>query len=156
MTKTDIVEHLNQAKAAHLRWVQRAHMLIFGFDLDKNAIPVDFTQCNFGQWLYSECQKLCSIDNSTCELISEIEKLHMNLHNSYLEIFKIYFGEQKKGFFDSIFGTKKKALSENEVKLANDHYKHLEEISGRLVDKLSLLQKRIHTTSQEAIDSIGI
>jgi hypothetical protein len=80
----------------------------------------------------------------------------MNLHNAYLEIFKIYFGEQKKGFFESIFGSKKKALSENEVKLANDHYKRLEEISSRLVDKLSLLQKRIHSTSKEAIDSIGV
>ncbi|MBD3807498.1 MAG: CZB domain-containing protein [Epsilonproteobacteria bacterium] len=156
MTKTDIVEHLNQAKAAHLRWVQRAHMLIFGFDLDKNAIPVDFTQCNFGKWLYSECQKLCSIDENTCGLISEIEKLHMNLHNSYLEIFKIYFGEQKKGFFESIFGSKKKSLTEQEVKVANDHYKRLEEISSRLVDKLSLLQKRIHSVPQDTINSIGL
>ncbi len=130
-------------------------MLIFGFELNKNAITVDFTKCNFGKWLYSECQKLCSIDENTCGLISEVEKLHMQLHNVYLEIFKIYFGEQKKGFFESIFGSKKKSLTEQEVKVANDHYKHLEDISNLLVNKLSLLQKRIHSTSQDAIDTIG-
>ncbi|MBD3843187.1 MAG: hypothetical protein IE909_15165 [Campylobacterales bacterium] len=80
----------------------------------------------------------------------------MELHNVYLEIFKIYFGEQKKGFFEKMFGSKKKSLTEQEVKVANDHYKRLEEISSRLVDKLSLLQKRIHSILKNAIDSIGI
>ncbi|MDD5359092.1 MAG: CZB domain-containing protein [Sulfurovaceae bacterium] len=154
MTKTDIVEHLNQAKAAHLRWVQRAHMLIFGFEFDKNAIPVDFTQCNFGKWLYSECQKLCSIDDSLSNLISEIEILHTQLHNVYLEIFKIYFGEQKKGFFENIFGTKKKHLSENDINLANSYYNNLEKISGNLVNKLGLLQKKVHLTPQDSLDAI--
>lgn len=110
MTKTDIIEHLNQAKAAHLRWVQRAHMLIFGFEFDKNAIPVDFTQCNFGKWLYSECQKLCSIDNSLSDSITEIEILHTQLHNVYLEIFKIYFGEQKKVFLEIFLEQRKNIL----------------------------------------------
>ncbi|MDD5359093.1 MAG: CZB domain-containing protein [Sulfurovaceae bacterium] len=146
MTKTDTARQLNQAKSAHLQWVQRAYMLMFGFEFEKDSVPIDSTQCVFGKWLYGECQALCHINDPIKDLIADIERLHLQLHNSYFEIFKIYFGEQKKGFLRGLFKTKKKSLNEDEVKIANEHYRNLENISEHLIKKLTSLQKKIHNT----------
>lgn len=47
MKKEDLLEHLRAAKSAHLKWVQKAKLLINGVEVEQGAIPVDSTECNF-------------------------------------------------------------------------------------------------------------
>lgn len=155
MIKADTMSQLNQAKAAHLQWVQRAYMLMFGFEFEKDSIPIDSTQCIFGKWLYNECQELCIISDSAKDIIADIERLHLQLHNSYFEIYKIYFEEEKKSFLKKLFKKKKKRLNEDEVKAANEHYRNLENTSEYLVIKLSYLQKKLHNSRRRSSHSVN-
>jgi hypothetical protein len=43
MNKAETLEHLHNAKKAHVKWVQRAKALIEGLPVEKEAIPVDCT-----------------------------------------------------------------------------------------------------------------
>lgn len=154
MIKADTMQQLNQAKIAHSQWVQRAYMLMFGFEFDKDAIPIDSTQCAFGKWLYCDCQEFCHISEPAKDIVADIERLHLQLHNSYFEIYEIYFGDQKKGFLKKLFKTKKKSLNEDEVKIANEHYRNLENTSEHLIKKLNLLQKKIHNSRRRSSSKI--
>ena len=81
MNKTDILTQLRAAKAAHINWVQRAKLLISGFDVKEDSIPVNSTECKFGKWFYSDGQLLSSIRNNPTECMIEIENLHFKLHD---------------------------------------------------------------------------
>lgn len=57
MNKVIILEHLRGAKAVHIKWTQKAKLLISGLSIKEDAIPVDSTECKFGKWFYGEGQK---------------------------------------------------------------------------------------------------
>ena len=91
MNKEHVLEHLRAAKSAHIKWVQKAKLLINGLDVKEDSIPVDSTECKFGQWFYSEGQILNALSNNPVECMVKIERLHFNLHDVYMNIFNIYF-----------------------------------------------------------------
>ncbi len=142
MDKSVILEQLRAAKAAHINWVQRAKMLISGFKVEEDAIPVNSTQCQFGKWFYSDAQKLNTLPNNTLDCMSEIEKLHFELHDIYLNIYKIYYDMEPQGFFSKLFGKKKK-VSEDASKLAKEYFSSMQEVSKKLVDQINLMERRI-------------
>ena len=142
MDKSVILEQLRAAKAAHINWVQRAKMLISGFKVEEDAIPVNSTQCQFGKWFYSDAQKLNTLPNNTLDCMSEIEKLHFELHDIYLNIYKIYYDMEPQGFFSKLFGKKKK-ITDDSVKLAKEYFSSMEEVSKKLVNEINLMERRI-------------
>ncbi len=142
MEKSVILEQLRAAKAAHINWVQRAKMLISGFKIEEDAIPVNSTQCRFGQWFYSDAQKLNGLRNNAIECLSEIEKLHFDLHDIYLNIYKIYYDLEPQGFFSKLFGKKKK-ITEDSTKLAKQYFNEMEEVSKKLVEQINIMERRI-------------
>jgi mevalonate kinase len=155
MKKEDVLGHLRAAKAAHIKWVQKAKLLINGVDIKEDAIPVDSTECKFGQWFYSDGQVLNALSNNPLECMQKIESLHFELHDNYLSIFNVYFAETKKsGFFSKIFGVKKKTLTASEVQLAHEHYERLEEISKELLDEINRLERRLIAVSDEKIEAL--
>lgn len=142
MDKNQVLEQLRAAKAAHINWVQRAKMLIAGFEVKEDAIPVNSTQCQFGQWFYSDAQKLNALQTNPAECMTNIEQLHFDLHDMYLNIYKIYYETESKGFFERIFGKKKK-ISEDAKKLAKEYFNHMEKISKELVAEINKMERRI-------------
>ena len=155
MEKEQVLEHLRAAKAAHIKWVQKAKLLINGVDIEENAIPVDSTECNFGKWFYSDGQILNALSNNPLECMQQIESLHFNLHDMYLKIFSIYFAEEKKkGFFAKLFGMRKKELSDSESRLAKTYYAELEQISRDLLDEINRLERRLIAVSEEKIKNL--
>ena len=149
MNKVDTVEHLHAAKKAHVKWVQRAKALIEGLPVEKDAIPVDCTECKFGQWFYSEGQNLNAIPSMDC--LHDIETLHFNLHDMYMKIFKLYFGEMNRSFFSKLFNMKKK-VSESDKEVARDYYKQLLEISHELLEVIDRLERRLHAMSKTSFE----
>ena len=150
MNKVETVEHLHSAKKAHVKWVQRAKALIEGLPVEKDAIPVDCTECKFGQWFYGEGQNLNAIPGMDC--LHEIETLHFNLHDMYMKIFKVYFGEMNRSFFSKLFNIKKK-VSESDKEIAREYYNQLLEISNQLLEVIDRLERRLHAMTSDAFES---
>jgi hypothetical protein len=144
MDKTETLEHLHNAKKAHIKWVQRAKALIEGLPVEKEAIPVDCTECKFGQWFYGEGQNLNAIPGMEC--LQEIERLHFQLHDIYMKIFKVYFGDMNRSFFSKLFKIQKK-LSDNDKEIAKAYYENLFSVSQELVSVIDKLERRLHAMS---------
>lgn len=147
MDKSETLTHLHDAKKAHIKWVQRAKALIEGLPVEKEAIPVDCTECKFGQWFYGEGQNLNAIPGMEC--LHEIERLHFQLHDIYMKIFKVYFGEMNRSFFSKLFNTKKK-ISDHDKEIAKEYYDNLFGISQELVGVIDKLERRLHAMSASA------
>lgn len=141
MQKEAVLERLAAAKKAHIKWVNRAKSLVEGLPIDKDAIPMDSTECQFGTWFYSDGQKLNMLTNMDC--MGTIETLHTQLHDTYLKIFKLYFGEDKRSFFSKLFNTKSK-IGEMEKEMARDYFGHLEGISKKLLEEIGKLERRLY------------
>ncbi len=153
MEKNVILEQLRAAKAAHINWVQRAKMLISGLKVEEDAIPVNSTQCQFGKWFYSDAQKLNALPNNTFDCMSEVEKLHFELHDIYLNIYKIYYDMESQGFFSKLFGKKKK-ISEDASKLAKEYFTSMQEVSKKLIDQINLMERRIVALPEKDLDAL--
>ena len=150
MDKEHVLGHLRAAKSAHIKWVQKAKLLINGIEVKEDAIPVDSTECKFGKWFYSDGQVLNALSNNPLECMTKIERLHFNLHDVYMNIFNIYFNKAKGGFFSKFFG-KKKVPSEYEIEKANQYYSDLEIISKDLLEEINRLERRLIAVSEEKI-----
>jgi len=156
MKKEEIIDHLRAAKAAHIKWVQKAKLLINGIDINEDAIPIDSTECKFGKWFYSDGQVLNSLSNNPMECMQSIEGLHFSLHDKYLQIFNIYFSQEKKaGFFAKLFGIKrKKELSQEEIDKSKKYYDEMEAISKDLLEEINRLERRLVAVSEDKIKSL--
>jgi len=140
MNKEETLTHLRNAKKAHITWVQRAHALIEGLPVEKEQVPVGCTECKFGLWFYGEGQALGMIPNM--DTLKEIEKLHFELHDIYMKIFKIYFSDEERSLFSRLFGTRKKiSLSNQET--AKEYYNELKTVSGKLIETIERLERRL-------------
>ncbi len=151
MEKHTILDQLRAAKAAHINWVQRAKMLISGFKMEEDAIPVNSTQCQFGKWFYSDAQKLNGLRNNPLDCFEKIEKLHFDLHDIYLNIYKIYYDMESQGFFSKLFGKKRK-ITEDSVKLAKEYFSSMEEVSKELVKEINLMERRIVALPEQDLE----
>lgn len=153
MTKEHVIEHLRAAKSAHIKWVQKAKLLINGIEVTKDAIPVDSTECKFGKWFYSDGQVLNALSNNPLECMTKIERLHFDLHDVYMNIFNIYFNKPKEGFFARMFGSKK-TLNQHEIDKAKRYYDKLELISKELLEEINRLERRLIAVSEEKIENL--
>lgn len=146
MNKENILQELRAAKVAHLKWVQRAKSLISGIPVEKEAIPLDYTDCVFGKWFYSDGQNIALMPGMS--VMDSIGSKHTDLHEVYFKIFQIYFGESNKSFFSKLLNFKKK-VSAAEEEMAQRYYSELEGISKELVDMIGRLERRINALGEE-------
>jgi len=151
MDKQEILGHLRAARRAHIAWVQRAKALVAGVPLSEDQIPVNATECKFGFWFYEEGIRLKKLPNF--QIIDDIERLHIELHDEYLKIFQIFFGGNK-GFFAKIFNFKKKKISPEDKKYAQIILSDLEKTSEELLKNINLLERRIEALQESTFDSL--
>lgn len=144
--KDNILQELRSAKVAHLKWVQRAKSLISGMPVEKEAIPLDYTDCIFGKWFYSDGQNIALMPGMN--VMDEIGSKHTELHEIYFKIFQVYFGESHKSFFSKLLRIKKK-VSPAELEMAQQYYTNLEEVSKELLDLIGRLERRINALGEE-------
>ena len=153
MKKNEVLSQLRVAKEAHVNWVQKAKMLISGFKIDKDSIPVNSTECRFGKWFYSDAQKLNALQNNPLECMVTIEKLHFELHDCYMKIFTIYYEIDERGFFAKLFGVKKEP-SEANKKLGHVYFMEMEEISSKLIEEINRMERRVLAISEKDMEQI--
>jgi len=152
MDKSGTLIQLRDAKRAHIKWVQRAKALIEGLPVEKEAIPVDCTECKFGTWFYGEGQSLYAIPGMDC--MKEIETLHFELHDIYMKIFKIYFGELNRSFFSKLFNLKQEVTQEQRD-ISKEYYTNLLNISSRLLEVIEKLERRLHAMNNKVFQNVG-
>ncbi|MFT5660881.1 MAG: hypothetical protein ACI9TV_001525 [Sulfurimonas sp.] len=146
MEKESIVQELRSAKVAHLKWVQRAKSLISGMPIEKEAIPLDYTDCIFGKWFYSAGQDIVMMPGMN--VMESIGIKHTELHQIYFKIFQVYFGEGGKSFFSRLLKIKRK-VSSAEQEMAERYYDELEAVSKELLDLIGKLERRIGALGED-------
>ncbi|HFU77872.1 MAG TPA: hypothetical protein ENK98_04500 [Epsilonproteobacteria bacterium] len=154
MTQTSILQHIADAKKAHLRWVKRADHLISGLPVDKEFIPLEATSCGFGLWVYSEGAKLRlvpSIDN----LMNRIEHHHNDLHDAYMDIYKIFFiMPQQRSILHKILTFNSKIVSSSEKEKARAHFKYLKRSSEELLAVLDILEEKVKQMTSDEVENL--
>ena len=143
-----IIHNLRKAKQAHKRWVGHAAALIEGINIDKEQVPINHTDCIFGQWYYGEGQNLSSLQE-----FKNIENSHSDLHLIYMEIFKLLFQEKKLSFFSRLIGRSSKANADD-IKMAKVKYRLLVEVSNEIVIHLDNLEKKLKKLGEDGIKKL--
>lgn len=85
----EIIQKLRKAKQSHKRWVSYASALIEGIPIEKDQVPINYTDCEFGSWYYGDGQALSGLRE-----FKEIEDPHSQLHTLYMQIFALLFNEK--------------------------------------------------------------
>ena len=150
MEKQKVIELLRTAKKAHIQWIVRAQALTNGLSIEKDAIPMDCTECVFGKWLYSDGQDITAMPGM--DIMKEIERTHFDLHTEYLEIFTLYFPTRELSFFAKLFSRKYK-ISEQDQEKAKLHFKNLRMISNELTNKIDRLESRLMAIGESSYKS---
>ncbi|CAA6812186.1 MAG: Methyl-accepting chemotaxis protein [uncultured Sulfurovum sp.] len=145
MKKDEIIHKMRLARLAHVQWVQRAKSLVNGFPIKEEDIPLTPDACAFGKWFYSDGQVLLAIFND--KSVKELENLHNELHEEYMNIFKIYFDISNLNFFSKLLKQGKR-VSTDEKQQAQKFLRSLEKISDTLIQKLNIMETKINMAEE--------
>jgi len=140
-----IIEEIYKARRIHEHWLSRAEDLISGLPIYEDMIPLSPNACGFGKWFHTKCTNLYKIPRIALSL-KRIERVHNELHDMYLKIYKIYFIDSKKPWILSVLTSRYKEPSKEQKNLALQYYDELEDISIRLMAELKMLEKDIQET----------
>ena len=149
MDKIEIITNLKLATVSHRAWFSNALALIDGIPLDKDKVPVSSHDCEFGKWYYGEGQKLKGLSG-----FQEIEKAHEKLHETYMEIFALLYGEENKkpSLFSKLIGRAQKVAAEKR-EAARLKSLFLQDHSAEVIDKLEHLQRVINSMGENQLSS---
>ena len=151
MNKKEVVETLGKAVVSHKRWVANALALIEGVPLEKDKVPVNPTDCEFGKWYYTVGQKLIEIPG-----FNDIEESHNNLHKVYMEIFAILFGDAREpSFFSKLIGRSHVVKAANREEAMGKYYA-LEKHSKVIITQLEHLEKIITAMSEKQFEKYHV
>lgn len=137
MDKIETLQKINAAKRAHISWVMKADALIQGIPLEKEQVPINGTECIFGQWYYGEGQDLMSLKE-----FKAIEQPHFNLHHTYAKIFRLLFEKEDHSLLSKFFGQNRRheTIKVEQAKLL---FPELKKHSEEVVKHLDILSARI-------------
>ena len=139
------IQDINEAKVAHMRWVTRAKHLVSGYAKDKEYIPVEETECNFGKWFYTHGIFLLREEKYE-RLMERIGELHIEIHNYYREIYDIYFVmPSKRSLLNKMVTFNSKKVSAKDKEKALESYGLLEQTSTQLIELLEELKTALKT-----------
>lgn len=113
---SNLTNHIEDAKKAHLEWLQRAENLVNN-TLDDKVAPLSHESCKFGKLIHSE--EFANIDES---LMEEIDTIHFLLHDNYSHIYNLLVNNENP--------------SEEELTKAQEFFEMLKPISSTLLESL--------------------
>ena len=143
--------NITLAKSDNARWIRHAEDLIKEREASKEAFPTYRDKCVACQWLYDHGDEISALykkrENSEIDLfhfdiMEQVEVLRYDLHEKYLQIFKIYDPEQNRGFFASLFN-KSRRVSERDRRNAEKLYGEMQQIVEELESKLEHLERSL-------------
>jgi len=150
--KEKSIHNLHQARTAHIRWVNAIKLLVSGIEVSPDTIALSPTDSLFGTWYYDEAM-LFSLGTSRM-VLEEIEELLLSLHDKYMKIYPIYYGQKKKTLISGLLGAKSKA-SEHEIELSQRYYEEIITLSDKLKHKLRILESQLMSLGEEKFDVVA-
>lgn len=84
-------------------------------------------------------------------IIHTIDEQHRELHNLYLNIYKIYFLETKRSWVMAMITQSRKKVSADNQKLASTYYSNIEEVSKTLLEALNKLESLLAIQRDELL-----
>ncbi len=82
---------LAQKEVDHLNWIGEVNKLLTDSNVNELKVQTDHSKCGFGKWLYGEGrQQAQTLVPSLIPLLKEIEEPHRHLHESAVDIGKVY------------------------------------------------------------------
>jgi len=82
---------ITQREIDHLNWVNKVNDLLTNAEVNELNVEVDDHNCGLGKWLYGEERKSAEeLVPSLSVLLKEIEEPHRKLHESAIEIGKLF------------------------------------------------------------------
>mgnify|MGYP002713031351 CR=1 FL=1 len=141
MDKKDILTQLRNARTSHIQWRAYAQALVSGIPVAEEHVPVIHTNCKFGQWYYGQGQALSSLDS-----YEAIATPHESLHQIYINIFKLLFGEDDRSAMQKLFGSSSR-LKKNNQQQAQELMQNLLDISETLLLAIRQLEDDIKNMS---------
>ncbi len=136
-----------------MSWISKAIGLIEGLEISEDACPLHATECVFGKWYYGEGQILREFQE-----YQQIEKPHMNLHQSYMQIFKIITGlkdsenrnTDTRNFFQKLIGKKAPKISNKSgIDEARTIFRVLQKQSDIVIACLHKLETKVSSLDDE-------
>ena len=150
ITKKEVLKSIRSARREHVKWVYKAKKLVNGLEISKDEIPLKVTDCDFGKWFYCDGQILLSIFKE--EAIEKLDAKHRELHDIYMNIFKIYFDTSNMSLLARLLKRKKKKISVAQEQEAIEYLAQLEEVSVELVSYLNIIEKRITFIDEKSFE----
>ena len=144
MTKKEITEELQNARAAHVKWHAYAQALALGVDSGNEKLPQLYTDCIFGKWYYGKGNILNSLPS-----YKGIEKVHEEVHMNYMEIYNKYIKPAKAGMF-----TGAKKAEEKKSKELQAMVSKLKKTSDVMIMRLGELEEEVKALSDEKLLSL--
>lgn len=141
--KAKTIHRLNQARTAHIRWINSIKMLISGIS-NTDSIELTPTESEFGRWYYNEA--IMFLNDKPRMVLEDIELLLIALHDKYMKIYPIY--NKKKNVFGNLLGSKSK-VSEHETELSQRYYEEIIALSDKLKQKIRILESQLMSMNDE-------
>ena len=144
--KKEIIKHLQAAKVSHKKWMSFVQILIRlgNIETANTSIPINYTMCDFGNWYYGEGQILTIFSE-----YEQMEDIHKNVHDTYLQIYELYVNPIKGSLFNS---EKSQLASRNKKALVLSQI--LDEYSKIMYDLLVSVENSVKKMSDEELKNL--
>lgn len=149
--KDTYIQDIRTARMQQLKWTNQIKLMVSGVLSQKDALPLNQSDCPFGKWLYEKAMIFTTVGSR--EIVDEMITLHTQCYDIYLDIHNILFTAEKGGFI-GIFGSKKP--SANAVKLAQNEYEKLVAVSDKLIDRIRVFESQMLATPETKFDTLII
>jgi hypothetical protein len=141
--RENLIWLLRMARRGHQRWVGHALAIIEGIAVEREYIPLEPQQCEFGIWYYGDGRRLAGLQS-----YRDIEDKHNRLHGIYMEIFKVLFRDKEQSLFSRMLGKKSKA-SKEDVETARRMFHSLNEVSREMTELLDEVERVLAEMSDQ-------
>ena len=145
MSKKEALAQLRSAKSSHIQWRSDVQGYLLGLHVDTRKLPIIHTDSAFGNWYYTQGQKLSSFP-SYKEINLSLEEVFIK----YRELYKFLHSSSKKAGLFSSQSKIDNQRQEQKQKLMDD----LLQSSQALIAITTQLEDELRKMSPEDFDNL--
>ncbi len=148
MTKLEMLDAIERAKKIHLEQMYKIKSVMQGENVD-NPTALSKKECECGIWFYAHEKEMKDILGG--QLFERLDRHHENWHQEYLNIYNIFFKEDKNpGLFSKMLGLDKiDSLTLDKAKL---YFCELEDATDELLKASESAMRRVSALPDAKFD----
>jgi len=142
MTKSEMIDAIENAKSIHQEQMHKIESEIAGVKIANPTAPGKM-DCECGIWFYKHEKEMQDILG--LQLFERLDRGHEKWHIDYINIYNLFFKEEKKGVFTKIFGSSK--VNEMTLDKAKLYYQDLQKDTEELLKVSDSAIRRVSALS---------